>query len=264
MRHIVTALLTQPLLFSAGIVIFGVSATLLPAPILSLWMPQINQDFVTVISRYITSFLFIYLLIELGWAKPAGLSEAPQNWRKGWPLAILPMMIIVVINLTTVDWNLLEFEPSNVVFWLAESLSIGIFEETMMRALVFYVLIQAWKDRPNGLFEAALVQALIFGGLHLIGLINGFKVDVFAQVIYATLLGIGFAGVVAYTRSIWSAVFAHSAIDAAGNLNTVFNPNFIQTPASIGTYAVLITIIAILITAPGIWCLQKARLAPQK
>ncbi|MFT6269116.1 MAG: hypothetical protein ACJAVV_001936 [Alphaproteobacteria bacterium] len=94
--------------------------------------------------------------------------------------------------------------------------------------------------------------------MHLLNLHDGFTIDVVAQVIYATLLGIGFAGIVAYTHTIWTAVLAHNFINMIGSINYTFNPSYVDSPNTAASYLVLIAVIFTLVTLPELWCLKKA------
>lgn len=257
--NILQRYLTQyPLLASILMVVLAVTFAKAPVFILETLFTQTNTAWIGTIGRLIVSFMFIGLLLKLSWAKHAGITQPFKNWGKHWFLVICPMLIIGLINLGSVEWATLQFTYTGLFVLLSQNIAIGLFEEVIMRGFVFYILYRAWAHQKYGLYKAAIVQATIFGLLHLLNLDDGLKIDVIAQVIYATLLGIGFAGVVVYTRTLWTAVFAHTFINIMGTIGSIFDPNYIQPPTSVGNYIVLTVFILLFVTLPGLWCLKKA------
>ena len=251
--------LTQyPLLTSTLMVILAVTCAKAPLFMLEGVFTQSNTVWLGTIGRLLVSFAFIGLLVKLSWAKHAGLTQPFKNWGNHWFLVICPMLIIGLVNLSSVQWTSLQFSLTGLFVLLSENIAVGLFEEVIMRGFAFYILYRAWAQQKYGLYKAAIAQATIFGLLHLFNLGKGPQVDVIAQVIYATLLGIGFAGIVAYTRTLWTAVFAHAFINTMGSISNVFVPNYIQPPTSAGNYIVLTAVIFLLVTLPGLWCLKQA------
>lgn len=208
-------------------------------------------------ARLLISGLLVFALIKLRWATDAGITRRP--WRPHWWLAMLPMLLLLPINLSSIDWSALVFTPSATIAWLGFNVSVGIFEEVLLRGFCFCLLYKAWQHRKNGLLEAAIAQAVIFGLLHLINLANNPALDTISQVIYATLLGVGFAGLAAYSRSIWPGVIVHSLINLAGSLNDL-NPNAGENGGSLIGYLFAIIVISLVSTLPGLWQLRKAPL----
>lgn len=258
MNFIKRCLIQFPLLTTILLVLVGVAVIRIPTQIFSDAITELYIPWLGVLGRSIGSCIFIGIMLKFSWAREAGISQSYNLWHKRWFIIISPMLIIGLINFTGVQWNALQISWLSLITLLSDNIAVGLFEETMMRGFAFYVLYRAWQHQSNGIYKAAIAQALIFGLLHLFNLASGFQVDVIAQVIYATLLGIGFAGVVAYTRTIWTAVFAHSFINIIGSINTTLNPNYIDSPNSVASYIILTTIILVLVTLPGLWCLKKA------
>ena len=258
MNFIKRCLIHFPLLATILLVFLGVAVAKAPALLFADLLADSESQRLGTLGRLLSSFIFIGLMFKCCWAKDAGISRPYKNWSKHWFIIISPMLIIGLTNLTGVQWDALQFSFSSLFTLITENAVVGLFEESMMRGFAFYVLYRAWREQPYGIFKAALVQALIFGLLHLLNLNDGFTIDVLAQVIYATLLGIGFAGVVAYTRTIWTAVFAHAFINMIGSINYIFNPNYIDSENTLSSYVVVIIVIFILVTLPGLWCLKKA------
>lgn len=206
--------------------------------------------------RLLISCLLIYLITRLGWTAGAGIKG--NRLRRGWWLASLPMLLIVAINAAGTDFSALRFTPSSTLAWTSMNVSVGLFEEIMLRGFCFYLLWQAWQDRKNGLLMAAMTQAVIFGLLHLINLAHSPVLDTVSQTIYATLFGIGFAGLTAYCRSIWPSVMIHTAINLAGSLGDLI-PGSEDTGGTLQLYITAIIVITLVSAMPGLWLLRKAR-----
>lgn len=204
------------------------------------------------------SVITIRLLSTLGWQKEAGLTSPMSSWQGRWYLTPLPLLLIALLSLTSADLSQSSFVPVNLVAWLLANVATGFFEEVLMRGLCFYLLLKAWGTTRTGVFKAALFQALIFGLAHLGNLNHMPLIDVMAQVIFATLIGIGFAGIVYLSKSLWPAILVHSVINAAGSFNEFFVPGLreFQSPGLAG-YLVVITLFFVLATIPGLLYLRR-------
>ncbi|MEO0441002.1 MAG: CPBP family intramembrane glutamic endopeptidase [Pseudomonadota bacterium] len=210
--------------------------------------------------QILLGFAVLWLLKSFGLFKQTGLTKPVRQWPRRWPLAVIPMAMIGLINLLSVEWGQLQFDAVRFGGWIYNSLSTGFFEEILLRGFCFYYLYQCWRERKNALLMAAIAQALIFGLAHLSNLQSVPAADVIPQVIYATLLGIGFAGIAAYTGSIWPVMAVHAFINAMGDMNNFFGPDLPDEPGSLAGYTAAIVIIACASTLPGLYLLRLARL----
>lgn len=95
------------------------------------------------------------------------------------------------------------------------ALLVAIFEEGLFRGVIFETLQQnSW---PSQLWGQMAVSAVIFGGLHLVNLLNGATWQgTLVQVIYAFALGMLFVCVTYRTQSLLPTIFCHWLIDATG------------------------------------------------
>ncbi|SIN59888.1 hypothetical protein SAMN02745824_0426 [Parasphingorhabdus marina DSM 22363] len=209
--------------------------------------------------QFLLGFGVLWLLKAFGLFAQTGLLRPVHEWPRRWPLAVIPMAMIGLINLLSVEWSQLQFDSVRFGGWIYNSLSTGFFEEILLRGFCFYYLYRCWQERKNGLLMAAIAQALIFGLAHLSNLQSVPAGDVVPQVIYATLLGIGFAGIAAYAGSIWPVMGVHAFINAMGDLNNFFGPDLPDEPGSLASYAVAIVVISCASTLPGLYLLRLAR-----
>lgn len=202
------------------------------------------------------------VLTKLNWAKEAGLSTPYSSWHAKWYFAIMPLMLIALLSSTSANWAEAQFSFPRVSAWMLSNFATGFFEEVLMRGLCFFILLKAWGTTQKGVYLAALLQAVIFGVAHLGNLYDTPTLDVIAQVIFATLIGLGFAGLVYLTKSLWPAIIVHTTINAAGTVNDYLVPgvNEFQSPGLNG-YVVIIVIFFVLSTIPGVLYLRTSATA---
>ena len=245
----------KPVLFTLLLVIACIT-TLYSTMLLNIENIIISDLVSSSIKNLITLFL-IFIILHCNWLQGSQLNTPFKQWQPKWWLATLPMALIALLNVTSVDWSLLTFSTTNTLAWLYTNISTGLFEEIMLRGVCFYVLYQAWQNKSNGLVKAALCQALIFGLAHYVNLTKAPFAEVSIQVTYATLIGIGFAGLVAYTRSLWPAIIVHSLINSLSSMNIFFQQDFTAEPMNMTNYLVVIVIIGLLAALPGYLLLKK-------
>jgi hypothetical protein len=254
-----------PLISAVLVVLLGIAlAHLLPA-IIAAMLPGVEREQLSIFTRLAVGGGILGLLIKLNWQAWSGINRQIK-WHSHWVWAGLPICLVAAFNLFFVHWSLLVFDAPGVFFILIDNLATGVFEEMTLRGLAFVILWRAWHHKPYGIVKAAFGQAMIFGMIHLINLSHGFTVDVIAQVIYANLLGVSFAGLLVFTRSIVPCILAHMLINIVGNLNRTFNPDYVPVPQSIEAYAMLIGLIVLFIFPVGLWQLlngQKASFEAQ-
>ena len=132
--------------------------------------------------------------------------------------------------------------PEGVALFLLLCLATGAFEEALFRGIVFkgFAAALAKEGRNRPVLVAALVQALVFGLLHvttstsLAPAASGAvaAVQTAAKPLQAALFGFVMAGVFARTGSLWLLVGAHAAFNALSEA-----PLFVLTGSLPSTYA---------------------------
>jgi membrane protease YdiL (CAAX protease family) len=209
--------------------------------------------------RFLFSFGLLALLLTMGAGKQAFITTPFKSWGPRWYLSILPISIIALVNFTGVDFAALHYSASNVAAWVLSNIGIGLAEEVMMRGVVFYLLYKAWGTSHKGVFAAVLVQALIFGLAHYVNLRDMAFIDVTFMVINATLIGIGFAGLMLVTRTIWLPVVLHSLFDMVARMNEFLLPNFESASSTpIAQHILSVVIVFLFVALPGLLYTRKA------
>jgi membrane protease YdiL (CAAX protease family) len=226
---------------------------------------EIYRDMISSIVKNIMTIFLIVIIVKFNWLKKSLLTTSYKDWYGKWWLGALPITLIVCLSLSQVNWTILEFSISNLFSWIYLNFSTAIFEEVLMRGICFYVLYSAWKDQNNGLMKAAICQAVIFGLAHYGNLAKEPFMIVSLQVTFATLVGIGFAGILVYSRSLWPPIIIHFLINSAGSVSSYFQPDYVPAEMLINNYIMVIVLFTILCALPGYILLRKsaARISEQ-
>ncbi len=247
-------LLRYPLLLPIFLVIGSISMFKLAG--LYPFSSRFSEDMMHSSLQILLCIAVIILLRRFNLFDATGLNNPIRNWPRNWPFAVVPMGLIGLINLLSVNWETLSFDALRVTGWIYNSVSTGLFEEILLRGFCFYFLYHCWQKRDNAIYLAAFAQALIFGVAHLSNLQNAPVGDVLPQVVYATLLGIGFAGITVYTQSVWPTIAIHSFINAMGDLDNFFGPAIVDSAGDPSGYIAAIIIIFCVATLPGLYLLR--------
>ncbi|BDX05880.1 CPBP family intramembrane glutamic endopeptidase [Planctobacterium marinum] len=250
--------MSYPVFLSLILVLAFVLSAQLGALLLSNFMAETSASNISIFTRFAAASLMVVLLGRLGGLRTSGVSNPMRDWHKHWFVVSLTMLVVMALNFSIVRWSELSIAFAQIPMWALDHLAAGVFEEIMMRALVFFILARAWANKSNGLVKAAIAQAVIFGALHLLNLLNGWSMAVVMQVLYATFLGISFAGIVAFSRTVWPAVLLHAMINASGSLNRAFIVDYAEEPVSITLYLVFTSVIFIATTVPALLLLKRA------
>jgi len=131
------------------------------------------------------------------------------------------------------------------------TLMVGFAEEGLLRGVALRALL------PGGAMRAAFLSSLIFGLAHLLNIFQGRDIpSSIVQAIYATFIGIGFAGPRLYSGTIWPAIVIHGLIDfadlAGRDMTRLKEPG----PMTIAT-AVVPIVITGLYALYGVWLIRK-------
>jgi len=145
----------------------------------------------------------VVLLTRLGWWRDAGFAKS-ITWRRVF--AYLPWLLLPL--LTVMDAGIQTANAGRVIGFTFFALMIGFAEEGLLRGVVLRALL------PTGAMRAALLSSIVFGIAHLSNILHGQDPGAtIVQAIYATFVGIGFAGPRLFTGTILPAIVFHALID---------------------------------------------------
>jgi membrane protease YdiL (CAAX protease family) len=263
--RIVRYLLNRQPLLSAILTIVPVffTAAVLSVPILTLVQSRRTAEY---LAKLCTVILLGLVLARIRSYKGLGISTPMRQWQPGWWLPALAMtpMVLPTFLMDQVDWGALEYSTRHAFDWSLKLSSSGAFEEILFRGPCFYILYRVWGNTRSGLHRAAVAQALLFGVLHLANLANRDLTYVLFQICFAGLAGYAFAGLVAYTRSLWPAIVLHAGANAMGSIDNYFaGPGYVfhaDTILSLSTHVGTFFVFGAL---PGYWCLKRAPLSDE-
>jgi hypothetical protein len=170
----------------------------------------------------------------------------PQRWRSVGLLAI-PSLLVPLTALDMVSHP----DFSQFGWKVAGNLMIGAFEEAGLRGLVLVALVRAWGSTTAGMVRAIVASSSVFGILHLFKLTTEPVIPTLLQVVFATFIGICFAGVLLRTRAFLGLVVVHGLVDLVGDLQTGSN-----APATVAS-----GLVACAVTLPfaiaGLWVVRQ-------
>ena len=170
---------------------------------------------------------------------------------------IVPILYIITMPLLQGGYNF-SFVDKGVIIMMS---GVGVFEEIVTHGICMALLLNKWGD--NHKYKAAIISSLCFGFIHLSNIIpdpTNFHLilNKTTTVVFATFMGIGFAGLAYKSNSIWLVAIMHALVDIAGNVGseeyfTHIYPNWSWTAS----------FVSIIYTLPfglyGLWLLKDTR-----
>jgi membrane protease YdiL (CAAX protease family) len=201
---------------------------------------------VLLIAQAVLCGYVIILLTRLRWWRDAGFTRR-VTWRA--LLVYLPWLILPLLSLT--EANLHAAKGGRVVGFAVFTLMVGFAEEGLLRGVVLRALL------PGGVMRAALLSSLFFGIAHLSNMFQGHDPgSTIVQAVYATFIGIGFAGPRLYTGTIVPAVAFHALIDFSDFASRGFAPLIEAKPVT-PVQAIVVIVITGLYALYGWWLLRR-------
>lgn len=189
----------------------------------------------------------VWLLSQLGWWRAVGF-VGPSQWRSlrllGFPALIA--VASVVGGLANVDLS----DLGELAFALPQVLATGLWEEGLTRGFLLSALVVSLLRSGRGPVGAVVLSSVIFGLLHLVGVVDTELPAVLVQVVYATFLGIGFAALLLRTNALWLLVVVHAVINAG---------NALKGDNEAGVFPVILTLSTIPFAIYGLYLLRRVK-----
>lgn len=145
-------------------------------------------------------------LLPFNGLKPFTLSNAQ--------LLLLSVAIILILSYSSYGFYLATTPSILLLFGIGQAL-VGIMEELLFRGIVFPLLILHFANKKQPIIKAVWLSSLLFGAVHLVGLIRHPENvwGVTNTVIFATGIGFFFACMLLRTGNILVPVFIHFLVD---------------------------------------------------
>ena len=205
-------------------------AVILVAIPLLLWLevgkPTFTEDAILAplvsmtLTRLIGAVVFLALLLHEGYRV---VDPLQKPFLKSLLFTLPPFLVVVnnlpILSMIWGDAYLVYNAPVYILWFAAECLAIGLFEELAFRGVIFLMFAEKRHTTRRGLFWSLMLSSAVFGGVHLINLLaGGGIVDVMLQIGYSFLIGAMCSVVLLKTRNIWLCVALHAIYDFCGTL----------------------------------------------
>lgn len=200
------------------------------------------------ISQLVLVLYVASLLLLLRWWREGGFTFrlSRRSLIAYLPWLLLPVLVIADSAQVTAD-------PGRILGFVLFALLVGFAEEGLVRGVVLRALL------PGGAMRAALLSALIFGVAHLTNALQGKELaPTIVQAIYATFIGIGFAGCRLYTGTIWPAIVVHGLIDFTDFASRDFSLN-VEPQTFTPSQAIVPIVLTGLYALYGLWLIRLYR-----
>ena len=202
------------------------------------------------LTRLIGAVVFMSLLLHDGYRVIHPLQK--PFWRS--LLFTLPPFLVVVNNMPILsmiwgDAYLVHSAPVYVLWFAAECLAIGLFEELAFRGVIFLMFAEKRCATRKGLFWSLILTSAVFGGVHLVNVLMGAGIGpTILQIGYSFLIGAMCSVVLLKTRNIWLCVALHAIYDFCGTLMpTLGGGTWWDTPTVVFTAVLAVATAAYLI-----------------
>ena len=190
-----------------------VKPTLTSDPVLA---PLVNMT----LTRLIGAVVFLVLLLNEGYRV---LNPFQKPFWKSLLFALPPFLVVVnnmpILSMIWGDAYLVHNAPVYLIWFAAECLAIGLFEELAFRGVIFLMFAEKRHTTRKGLFWSLILTSAVFGGVHLVNVFMGAGIGaVIMQIGYSFLIGAMCSVVLLKTRNIWICVALHAIYDFCGTL----------------------------------------------
>ncbi len=172
------------------------------------------------LTRGIGALVFLALLLNEGYRVLNPLQK--PFWRS--LLFTVPPFLVVVNNMPILsmirgDAYFVHNAPIYMIWFAAECLAIGLFEELAFRGVIFLMFAEKRHATRKGLFWSLILTSAVFGAVHLVNVLMGAGIGaVILQIGYSFLIGAMCSMVLLKTRNIWLCVLLHAIYDFSGTL----------------------------------------------
>jgi len=207
-----------------------------------------------ILARLATVLAIMALLWRLGWLRAAGVARV-GTWQV-WLVTLGATVYKIAVCLWAFFGSLrldgiASLDALTMPF---AGLMAGVVEELVFRGLILYAFVRVWGGSRRGLFQSALLSAVLFGALHAINAVFGKALPLaLLQVLNAMLSGVLYAALVLKGGSVWPIVFWHAALNTVVNVQVAATPGFAETIAG----NLLILLFDLPLLAYGLFLLRR-------
>ncbi len=239
-RHALLSSVVLVLMYDLGMQALGV--------LLAAAVPGISYLPKAFVVQGIFCLLIVALVGRLGWRREVGFR---RPFRAASLLAYLPWLLLPALMAMDIPGT--PASAGLVLGYAVLMLMVGFGEEALLRGVVLRVLL------PGGILRAAILSSVVFGLAHLTNMFEGRDaLSTVVQAVYATFLGLGFAGPRLFSGTIWPAIALHGLVDFVDAAGRGFaRPS--ETQSVTAGQALLVLVITGLYALYGLWLVRRTR-----
>lgn len=215
---------------------------------------ELNQYIGQSVIQLASTLFLIFILWRFGWLRDSGFTSIGRG--QTWIIIILPFIYVLAkdIYFMTGDFSF-ELSHPTLLFWLGlSSLTTGLFEETLFRGVVLFSFLLIWNHSRSGITKSISASALLYGGIHLLLLVENPAPQTVVAMLTAVLAGFFYGVILLHGGSIWIPIAFHCLHNVVVNLNMA-GKDTVETPLI--SFLILVTYIPVFLL--GVYLLKKIR-----
>lgn len=223
--------------------------------------PVLQPIITMTLTRAVGAAVFLCILLWRGYRV---LNPLRRPFLKSLAFSLPAWMVVInnapILSLAWGDAFLTYTAPAYILWFCAECLSIGLFEELAFRGVILLSLAENRHATRFDLFRCILLTSAVFGAVHLANLFAGAGVGaVIRQIGYSFLIGAMCAVVLYKTANLWLCVLLHAVYDFAGDLvPSLGGGSWWDTPTVI--FTVLLAVAVTVYFVAALWRMNPAAL----
>ena len=180
---------------------------------------SIVEDIPQTISALGATFALLAITARMGWWHSIGIAH-PGGW-KVW-LMVIPLLVYMILAYWYGFFGNVSFDPG--IFsrsaeargMLAREGIVGFVEETLFRGIILYTLVRVWGRSKNGLIASVIVQAALFGAIHILHAGAGSPLSTALMVVMNSFVSaVWWSVIVLRWKSLWPTVVLHGLSNAS-------------------------------------------------
>lgn len=210
------------------------------------------SHFAEALCKYVTALLPLFLMFKWDLVQKSSARKILAGLLLGAPCVVI--IAEYLLPFTQINPASYKVQWLAVLAIVAAYFGVGLMEEAGCRGVLLPLLCEKWSGRKNGRMKAALFSSALFGGAHLMWIINALVFDGTVsmaecvgrlyQMYFAFCFGMLCAGVTLCAESIIPAVIWHSLLDISLSIGegilfpTTYQYFFEQNPVGFATLLV--------------------------
>lgn len=178
-----------------------------------------------------------------------------KSFKVGWYILIYSAVVLLS---TIILMRGKEINVYSLFGLILACISIGFFEEILLRGLVLNKFLEKYGKTYKGVIISIVASSVIFGLIHLFNLSSSSLYPVVVQIIGAISIGIYFGAVYYKTKNIYAVSLLHAIYDIAAMFINLYLVNCATSASS--SYNIISLLLSFLFLIPAIFILRKDKI----